>query len=40
MPAGEAAEFLAGYGIAEPGLNRVIRMSYSLLGLHELPHRR
>jgi hypothetical protein len=33
MPAGEAAEFLAGYGIAEPGLNRVIRMSYSLLGL-------
>ncbi len=33
MPAGEAAEFLAGYGIAKPGLNRVIRMSYSLLGL-------
>lgn len=30
----EAAEFLAEYGISEPGLNRVIRMSYSLLGLH------
>jgi GTP-binding protein YchF len=30
---GEAAEFLAEYGISEPGLNRVIRLSYSLLGL-------
>ena len=34
MPPEEAAEFLAEYGIAEPGLNRVIRMSYTLLGLH------
>ncbi len=34
MPPEEAAEFLAGYGISEPGLNRIIRMSYSLLGLH------
>lgn len=34
MPPDEAAEFLAGYGISEPGLNRVIRMSYTLLGLH------
>jgi GTP-binding protein YchF len=34
MPPEEAAEFLAGYGIAEPGLNRVIRLSYTLLGLH------
>ncbi len=29
----EAADFLAEYGITEPGLNRVIRLSYSLLGL-------
>jgi ribosome-binding ATPase len=29
----DAAEFLAGYGITEAGLNRVIRMSYDLLGL-------
>ena len=34
MPPEEAAEFLAEYGIAEPGLNRVIRLSYTLLGLH------
>ena len=34
MPPDEAAEFLAEFGIAEPGLNRVIRLSYSLLGLH------
>lgn len=34
MPPEDAAEFLAGYGIAEPGLNRVIRLSYTLLGLH------
>ena len=33
MPPEEAAEFLAGYGIEEPGLNRVVRVSYSLLGL-------
>ena len=29
----DAAEFLAGYGIAEPGMNRVLRVSYELLGL-------
>jgi GTP-binding protein YchF len=29
----EAAEYLAEYGITEPGLRRVIRLSYSLLGL-------
>jgi ribosome-binding ATPase len=29
----DAAEFLAGYGIDEPGLNRVVRLSYALLGL-------
>ncbi len=34
MPPEEAAEFLAGYGISEPGLNRIIRRSYTLLGLH------
>jgi GTP-binding protein YchF len=34
MPPEEATEFLAGYGISEPGLNRIIRMSYTLLGLH------
>jgi len=33
MPAGEMSAFLAEYGIAEPGLNRVIRLSYDLLGL-------
>jgi GTP-binding protein YchF len=33
LPPGEAAEFLAEYGIEEPGLNRVIRLSYDLLGL-------
>lgn len=30
----EAELFLAGYGIAEPGLHRMIRLSYRLLGLH------
>jgi ribosome-binding ATPase YchF (GTP1/OBG family) len=30
----EAALFLAEYGIEEPGLHRMIRESYSLLGLH------
>jgi hypothetical protein len=30
----ERAEFLAELGIEEPGLNRVIRAGYSLLGLH------
>lgn len=34
LPPQEAAEFLASYGIEEPGLNRVIRASYALLGLH------
>jgi ribosome-binding ATPase len=29
----EAAEFLAEYGIAEPSLNRMIKLSYDLLGL-------
>jgi hypothetical protein len=29
----DAAEFLAGYGISEPGMNRVLRVSYELLGL-------
>ena len=31
---GERAEFLAELGLEEPGLNRVIRAAYSLLGLH------
>ena len=30
----DAALFLEEFGITEPGLNRIIRMSYSLLGLH------
>ena len=34
MPPEDAVEFLSGYGITEPGLNRVIRVSYELLGLH------
>ncbi len=29
----EAVEFMAALGIAEPGLNRVLRLSYDLLGL-------
>jgi GTP-binding protein YchF len=33
MPEEEMRTFLAEYGIAEPGLNRVIRLSYDLLGL-------
>lgn len=33
LPQEEAAEFLAEYGITEPGLNRMIRESYDLLGL-------
>jgi hypothetical protein len=33
LPPEEEAEFLSSYGITEPGLNRVIRMSYKLLGL-------
>ncbi len=34
LPEEDAAEFLAEYGITEPGLNRMIRESYDLLGLH------
>jgi GTP-binding protein YchF len=30
----EAAQFLEAYGIEEPGLNRVINLSYTLLGMH------
>ena len=33
LSAEEAAEFLPEYGIQEPGMNRVIRLSYGLLGL-------
>ncbi|MBI4770566.1 MAG: redox-regulated ATPase YchF [Chloroflexi bacterium] len=33
LPPEEAGPFLAEYGIAEPGLNRMIRLSYDLLGL-------
>ncbi len=33
LPPDEAAVFLSEYGIEEPGLNRVIRLSYDLLGL-------
>ncbi len=30
----EAVEFLAEYGIQEPGMNRVLHLSYQLLGVH------
>jgi GTP-binding protein YchF len=30
----DARDFLNEYGITEPGLNRIIRLSYNLLGLH------
>jgi GTP-binding protein YchF len=33
LPADEAAMFLEEYGIAEPSLNRMIKLSYDLLGL-------
>ena len=33
LPAAERDEFLASLGLAEPGLNRVIRAGYDLLGL-------
>jgi len=33
LPPGEAAEFLAGYGLAEPASSRVIREVYGLMGL-------
>jgi GTP-binding protein YchF len=34
LAAEDVPAFLAEYGITEPGLNRVIRLSYDLLGLH------
>ena len=33
LPPEERAEYLAALGLAEPGLNRVIRAAYKLLGL-------
>ena len=33
LPPGEQAEYLTAVGLAEPGLNRVIRAGYELLGL-------
>ena len=33
MEEGEAAELLASYGLREPGLNRLIRATYDLMGL-------
>jgi ribosome-binding ATPase YchF (GTP1/OBG family) len=33
LPADEQAEYLEAVGLAEPGLNRVIRAGYDLLGL-------
>ncbi len=33
LPAGEREEFLASLGLEEPGLNRLIRAGYNLLGL-------
>lgn len=33
LPPEEAAELMASYGLAEPGLNRLIAASYALLGL-------
>jgi ribosome-binding ATPase len=35
----EKADFLESLGFEEPGLNRVIRAGYRLLGLHHLLHR-
>jgi GTP-binding protein YchF len=34
MSPADAQDFLTEYGITEPGLNRIIRLSYHLLGLH------
>ena len=39
LPAGERAEFLASLGLDEPGLNRLIRAGYALLGLHHVLYR-
>ena len=33
LPAGERDEYLASLGLDEPGLNRLIRAGYDLLGL-------
>ena len=33
LPASDQSEFLTGMGLSEPGLNKVIRAGYSLLGL-------
>jgi hypothetical protein len=33
LPAGEREEFLSSLGLTEPGLNRLIRAGYDLLGL-------
>ncbi len=33
LPAAERADFLAGAGLAEPGLHRLVRAAYTLLGL-------
>jgi ribosome-binding ATPase YchF (GTP1/OBG family) len=33
MPAGDRADFLESLGLEEPGLNRLIRAGYDLLGL-------
>ena len=33
LPAAERPDFLAGAGLAEPGLNRLVRAAYELLGL-------
>ncbi|HYV68177.1 MAG TPA: redox-regulated ATPase YchF, partial [Myxococcales bacterium] len=34
LPAGERAEFLAHLGLLEPGLNKLVRAGFDLLGLH------
>ena len=40
LPADEQTDYLEAVGLAEPGLNRVIRAGYDLLGLDHLFHRR
>jgi len=34
LPAGERTEFLAHLGLSEPGLNKLVRAGFELLGLH------
>jgi GTP-binding protein YchF len=34
LPPGERAEFLAHLGLSEPGLNKLVRAGFELLGLH------